>query len=139
MLNKINLMGRLVANPELKSTTNGIHVAKFRIACDRDYAAENKERGCDFFDIVAWRGTGEFVCRNFTKGQPILVTGRLQTRDWEDRDGNKRRSFEIVAENCYFCGGERKVKPAAPDQHAVLEELDDDGDLPFEMGDDLPL
>ena len=140
MLNKINVMGRLVANPELRATTNGVKVTSFRIACDRDYAAENQQRGVDFFDCVAWRGTGEFVARNFGKGQPILVTGRLQTRDWTDREGVKRRSFEIVADNVYFCGGDKKTKPAT-DQNAAFEELDGDDDCPFTMGEDdeLPL
>ena len=102
MFNKISVMGRLVNDPELRQTSNDVSVTSFRIAVDRDFKGEVD---CDFFDVVAWRGAATFVCSYFTKGQPILVTGRLQTRDWEDDDGNKRRNVEIVAEQIYFAGG----------------------------------
>lgn len=132
MLNHITLMGRLVANPELRTTNSGIKVAAMRIAVDRDYS---KEKETDFFDIVAWRGTAEFVCRYFTKGKPILVDGSLRTRKWTDKEGNNRIAFEIHAENVYFAGGEKTNNSSEP----VLTDIDDsDGELPW-ADDDLPL
>lgn len=132
MLNHITLMGRLVANPELRTTNSGIKVAAMRIAVDRDYS---KEKETDFFDIVAWRGTAEFVCRYFTKGKPILVDGSLRTRKWTDKEGNNRIAFEIHAENVYFAGGEKTNNSSEP----VLTGIDDsDGELPW-ADDDLPL
>lgn len=131
MLNSIQIMGRLVANPELRHTKKDTSVASFRIACDRDFS-----EGTDFFDVVAWRKTGEFVNKYFSKGDPILIQGRVQMRDWETKDGEKRRSFEIIAENCHFCGGKKK------DSSPQMQELpDDDGELPFSVGeeDQLPL
>ena len=107
MLNHIVIMGRLTRDPELRSTTTGVNVASFRIACNRDYSGrDGSEPQTDFVDCVAWRQTGEFVSRNFTKGKMIIVSGRLQMRDWTDRDGNKRTTAEIVADNVYF--GESK-------------------------------
>ena len=103
MFNKISVMGRLVNDPELRTTSNDVDVTSFRIAVVRDY--KNGETDCDFFDVVAWRGTARFVCNYFGKGQSILVTGRLQSRDWEDEDGNKRRNIEIKADQVYFAGG----------------------------------
>lgn len=135
MLNNVTIMGRLVNGPELKVTNSGLKVTSFRLACDRDFNGSG-EKKCDFFDIVAWRATAEFVVRNFTKGQPILITGRLQTRDWEDRDGNKRRAIEIIAENCYFAGGKAAEKPA--EAKPVLVDMDeDDGDLPWDTEGDI--
>lgn len=137
MLNHITIMGRLVREPELKSTSNGTKVATFRIASDRDNAT-NGEKQADFVDCVAWRQRGEFVCRNFHKGMPILIEGRLQIRDYKDRDGNNRKATEILVENSYFCGGDRQQKKA----EAGLAEIDDsDGELPWATDDDedLPL
>ena len=130
MLNHIEIMGNLVAAPELKTTAAGVKVASFRIACERDYAAPGAQREADFVDCVAWREKAEFVCRHFAKGMPILVSGRLQIRRWEDRDGNKRSTAEIVAENLYFAGGERK---RAPEGAGGFEGLADpgEGELPF--------
>lgn len=102
MLNKVTVMGRLCANPELRRTQNGIAVCNARIAVERDYADQGGERATDFFDIVAWRGTAEFLCKYFEKGRKVVLDGRLQTRSWTDRDGNKRVSVEIVAESAYF-------------------------------------
>lgn len=107
MLNHIVLYGRIVRDPELRQTGTGTSVCSFSVACDRDYKPENGERETDFVDIVAWRHTGEFVSKWFGKGDPIIVDGRLQIRDWTDKDGNKRRSAEIVAENVYFAGSKR--------------------------------
>ena len=106
MLNRIVLMGRLTRDPELRRTQSGTAVASFSIACDRDYAAQGAEKETDFVDIVAWRNTAEFVSKYFTKGRMAVVSGRLQIRNWQDKEGNKRRSAEVVADNVYF--GESK-------------------------------
>ena len=103
MLNHIVVMGRLVRDPELRRTGSGIAVASFSVAVDRDFGKnENGERETDFIDCVAWRQTGEFVSKYFTKGRMAVVSGRLQIRNWTDKDGNKRRTAEIVADNVYF-------------------------------------
>ena len=102
MLNQIVIMGRLTRDPELRRTGSGIAVAAFTLAVDRDYKPDDGERECDFIDCVAWRGTGEFVSRYFSKGRMAVVQGRLQIRAWTDKDGNKRRSAEVVADNVYF-------------------------------------
>ena len=103
MLNHITIMGRLVRDPELRRTGSGIAVASFRVAVDRDYAPKDGgERKADFIDCVAWRQTGEFISKYFTKGRMIVVDGRLEMRDWTDKEGNKRTSAEIVVENAYF-------------------------------------
>ena len=106
MLNQIVLMGRLTRDPELRRTGSGVAVASFTLAVDRDFAAQGAEKETDFVDIVAWRNTAEFVSRYFTKGRMAVVTGRLQIRNWTDKEGNKRRSAEVVADNVYF--GESK-------------------------------
>ena len=107
MLNHITIMGRLTRDPELRRTGSGIAVASFTVAVDRDFGSrDGGERETDFIDCVAWRQTGEFVSKYFTKGSMIVVSGRLQIRNWNDKDGNKRRSAEVVADNCYF--GESK-------------------------------
>lgn len=132
-LNHITIMGNLVKDPELRTTQSGIKVASLRVAVGRDFS---KEKETDFFDVVAWRATAEFVTRNFSKGQPILVDGRLLTRHWEDKEGNKRIAYEIMAENIYFCGGTRKTDSGS----SGLTEIDDsDGELPWSTDDDLPL
>ena len=103
MLNHIVIMGRLVRDPELRRTGSGVAVTSFTLAVDRDFGKnENGERETDFIDCVAWRQTGEFVSKYFTKGSMIVVSGRLQIRNWNDKDGNKRRSAEVVADNVYF-------------------------------------
>ena len=108
MLNHITLMGRLVADPELRRTGSGVAVATFRIAVDRDFAPKDGgERKADFITCVAWRQTGEFVSKYFTKGRMIVVDGRLEMRDWTDRDGNKRTAAEVVVDNAYFGDSKR--------------------------------
>ena len=108
MLNKIILMGRLTRDPELRRTGSGIAVASFTVAVDRDFASrESGERETDFIDCVAWRQTGEFVSKYFTKGRMAVVSGRLQIRSWTDKDGNKRRTAEVVADNVYFGDSKR--------------------------------
>ena len=147
MLNRIILMGRLTRDPELRRTQSGTPVTSFSLAVDRDFKSQSGEKETDFIDIVAWRNTAEFVCNYFTKGRMAVVEGRLQIRDWTDRDGGKRRSAEVVADNVYFGDSKRDgesggsfSRPAAPapvdygipagaDQFAEL--ADDDGDLPF--------
>ena len=144
MLNHITLMGRLVRDPELRRTGSGVAVASFRIAVDRDYSPKDGgERKADFIDCVAWRQTGEFISKYFTKGRMIVVDGRLEMRDWTDKDGHKRRSAEVIVENAYFGDSKRDTEqtsapanygsyatPAAPaSDFAVLE--DDDAQLPF--------
>lgn len=102
MLNHITIMGRLTRDAELRRTGSGTAVASFTVAVDRDYAAEGQDRETDFIDCVAWRGTGEFVSRYFSKGSMIVVSGRLQERRWTDKEGNKRRNAEVVADSVYF-------------------------------------
>ena len=113
MLNRIILMGRLTRDPELRHTQTGTAVASFTLAVDRDFKDRNSgERATDFIDVVAWRQTGEFVSRYFTKGRMAVVEGRLQMRDWIDKDGNKRRSAEVVADNVYFGDSKRDAESA---------------------------
>lgn len=127
MLNHIVLMGRLTRDPELRRTQSGTAVASFTLACDRDFGGDNK--ATDFVDIVAWRQTAEFACNYFTKGRMAVVEGRLQLRDWTDKDGNKRRNAEVVANSIYFGDSKRDAAPAEP---AELEPVEmDDGELPF--------
>lgn len=106
MLNRAVMMGRLCADPELKHTQTQVAVCSFRIAVDRDYG-KNDQKETDFFDVVAWRATAEFICKYFTKGRMIVVDGRMQTRPWTDRDGNKRITTELVADNAYFGDSKR--------------------------------
>ncbi len=139
MLNHITIMGRLTRDPELRRTNTGKTVTSFTLAVDRDYAEKGAERETDFIECVAWRGTAEFVDKYFGRGQMAVVSGRLQIRDWEDKDGNRRRKAEVVADNVYF--GEQKrdagangapsygVKPASASDFAVLEG--EDSQLPF--------
>ena len=109
MLNHIVIMGRLVRDPELRRTGSGVAVASFRVAVDRDFAPKDGgERKADFIDCVAWRQTGEFISKYFTKGRMIIVEGRLEMRDWTDKDGNKRTSAEIVVANAYFGDSKRE-------------------------------
>ena len=102
MLNKIFIMGRLTRDPELRRTQSGTPVTSFSLAVDRDFKSQSGEKETDFIDVVAWRSTAEFVAKYFTKGRMAVVEGRLQIRDWQDKDGNKRRSAEVVADNVYF-------------------------------------
>lgn len=102
MLNKIFIMGRLTRDPELRRTQNGTAVAGFALAVDRDYKNADGTKETDFIEVVAWRSSAEFVSKYFTKGRMAIVEGRLQIRDWTDKDGNKRRNAEVVADNVYF-------------------------------------
>ena len=107
MLNKIVIMGRLTRDPELRRTQSGTAVTSFSLAVDRDFKSQSGEKETDFIDVVAWRGTAEFVSKYFSKGRMAVVEGRLQIRDWTDRDGGKRRSAEVVADNVYFGDSKR--------------------------------
>lgn len=130
MLNHVTIMGRLVRDPELRRTGSGIAVASFTVAVDRDYAAEGQQREADFIDCVAWRQVGEFVSRYFAKGSMIVVSGRLQIRSWTDKDGAKRKTAEVVAENVYF--GEAKKRDGGSQGAADFAPVDgDDAQLPF--------
>ena len=102
MLNHITIMGRMTSNPELRRTNSGVAVASFTLAVDRDFARDGGEKETDFIDCVAWKNTAEFVSKYFSKGRMAVVSGRLQIRSWTDKDGNKRRNAEIVADNVYF-------------------------------------
>jgi len=107
VLNRVVLMGRLVADPELKTTASGVSVTTFRIAVDRSYVKSGEERQADFFDIVAWRYTAEFICKHFRKGSLIAVDGQLQSRTYQTNDGSKRYVVEVVADNASFTGERR--------------------------------
>ena len=115
MLNVVAIMGRLVADPELRTTTQGTNVCSFRIACDRNFARQGEQRQADFVDIVAWGKTAEFICKFFQKGSMIAVDGSLQTRNYQDKQGNKRTAVEVVANNISFAGAKAAEKPAARD------------------------
>ena len=147
MLNKVFIMGRLTRDPELRHTQSGTAMASFSLAVDRDFKDKTTgERTTDFIDVVAWRCTAEFVSRFFTKGRMAVVVGSLQIRDWTDKDGNKRRSAEVIAESVYFGDSKRDADPLdklADDAAAVAgydtagspgefsELTEDDGELPF--------
>ena len=133
MLNHITLMGRMTRDPELRSTGNDMLVANFTLAVDRDYKpSDGGERQTDFINCVAWRGTAEFVSKYFQKGSMAVVSGRLQIRDWTDKDGNKRRNAEVLAESIYFGEAKRSDSPQAPAAAPQFEEVgEEDGELPF--------
>ena len=107
MINRVVLMGRLTSDPEIKTTNSGVSVTSFRIAVDRSYVKAGTERQADFFDVVAWRSSAEFVCRNFSKGSLIAVDGQLQSRQYQTKDGQNRTAIEVVAENISFTGERR--------------------------------
>ena len=123
MLNHITIMGRLTKDPELRRTGTGVAVTSFTLAVDRDIAnKETGERETDFIDCVAWRGTGEFVGKHFHKGSMAVVSGRLQIRGWTDKEGNKRRTAEVVADNVYF-GDSKESKPVASPTPAPAQDF----------------
>lgn len=116
MLNVVAIMGRLVADPELKTTSAGINVCTFRIACDRSFAKQGQQRQADFIDVVAWRHNADFLCKHFAKGGMVAVQGRLQTRQYQDRNGNKRTAVEVVADSLSFAGSSKKPGGQAVDE-----------------------
>ncbi|MDR1564761.1 MAG: single-stranded DNA-binding protein [Oscillospiraceae bacterium] len=148
MLNNVTLMGRLVAEPELRHTPNDVPVVTFTLAVERDYVSSGHERQTDFIDIVAWRKTAEFVSKYFHKGQLVAVNGSIQTRSYEAKDGSKRKAFEIVADNVYFAEAKRNSDSGVATQYGepppiaepssfssgsdeAFEEIITDDDLPF--------
>lgn len=139
MLNSVCLMGRLTADPELKSTQLGVSVCNFRIAVDRTYTPKGQEKQTDFINIITWRGTAEFVSRYFRKGQLVAVQGSIQTGQYTDRDGNKRTTFDVVADNVFFAekkaeSGETKQGAGydhSPDIQGDFEEIISPDELPF--------
>ena len=135
MLNTITIMGRLTADPILRRTQNGVAVASFTLACERDFAAQGADKETDFVEIVAWRSTAEFVSKYFTKGRMAVVSGRLQIRNWQDKEGNKRRSAEILADHVYFGEAKRdKTTQGEPqyDPQGGFSEIEDiDTTLPW--------
>lgn len=143
-LNIVVLMGRLTADPELRRTPNGVSVTTFTIAVERTYTPHGQEKQTDFIEILAWRNTAEFVCKHFSKGKLIALSGSIQTRLYEDKEGRKRKAFEILADNVSFCG-DRASAPAQPPPTVLYEPpvsfsqgpsddfrvVDDNEDLPF--------
>lgn len=148
MLNVVVLTGRLTADPELRHTPNNTAVTSFNIAVNRSYARQGEERQTDFIDIVAWRSTAEFICRYFKKGQLIAIEGSIQTRSYQDKDGNKRKAFEVIANNVHFVeskkdsgmgnsgvsqitGGNVNSEPYVSGSDDDFQEIQSDDDLPF--------
>lgn len=135
MYNRAILIGRLTADPELKQTPGGVDVCSFRIAVNRPYQSKDGEKQADFFSIVAWRQTASFVSRYFHKGDPILVEGSIQTREYTDRNGARHTVFEVAADHAGFVAGRRDNAPnpaaASPGTGGDFEEITPDGDLPF--------
>lgn len=129
MLNKVILMGRLTADPEPRRTTSGTAVTSFSLAVERAKARDGSKE-TDFIDVVAWSGTAEFVCRWFQKGQLLALCGRLQTRNWEDKSGNRRKSVEVVADEIHFVGSKNDSRPPA-EPITAGDFTDDDGEIPF--------
>lgn len=130
MLNKVIIMGRLTRDPELRRTQSGTAVTSFTLAVDRDFKPQSGEKKTDFIDVVAWRNTGEFAAKYLAKGRMAIVEGRLQVRGWQDKDGNTRKTTEVVADRMYFGDSKQdgKKRTAPADDFA---EVEDDGDLPF--------
>ena len=142
MLNRINIMGRFVSDPELRRTNSGTAVASFTLAVDRDFSGKDAEKETDFIDCTAWKHSAEFVSKYFSKGRMAVVSGRLQMRSWTDKDGNKRRNAEVVADNVSFCGSKNEntapqttyppVANASKPTANAFEAIEDDDDaLPF--------
>ena len=128
MLNHISIMGRICKDPELRTTGSGVSVCTFTVAVERDFSGKG-EKITDFIECIAWRGTADFVSKYFSKGKMIVVDGSLQSRKWEDKNGNKRTAWEVLANNVYFADSNKETGDAGQ-QH--FEEIEEDGDLPFE-------
>lgn len=131
MLNNVIIMGRLTRDPELRRTQSGTAVTSFTLAVDRDFKSQSGEKETDFVDVVAWRNTGEFAAKYLAKGRMAAVEGRIQVRDWQDKDGNRRKAVEVVADNVYFADSKRDSKPQETPATSEFDEIEDDGDLPF--------
>lgn len=134
MLNNVVIMGRLTRDPEVRHTQTGTAVASLTLACDRDFKPQNGEKETDFVDVVVWGKTADFAANYFTKGRMAIVEGRLQVRSWQDKDGNKRKTTEVVADRMYFGDSKQEGKQEDKKQPAPADdfcEIEDDGDLPF--------
>ena len=131
MLNSVIIMGRLTRDPELRRTQSGTAVTSFTMAVDRDFKSQSGEKETDFIDVVAWRNTGEFAAKYLAKGRMAAVEGRIQVRDWQDKDGNRRKSVEVVADNVYFADSKRDSKPQESRDDQEFDEIEDDSHLPF--------
>lgn len=131
MLNVACIMGRVCNDLELKTTPNGVSVTSFTLAVDRSYAKSGTERQADFIPVVAWRGTAEFICKYFQKGRMMAVQGAIQTRTYTDKDGNKRKAFEVVASEVSFAGDKAAEKPGPAGSQGEFEEVETEDDLPF--------
>lgn len=133
MLNRITIMGRLTADPELRRTGTGIAVTSFTLAVDRDYSGKDGgEKETDFIDCVAWRNTGEFVAKHFAKGRMAIASGRLQIRSYIDKDGNKRRTAEVVADTVYFGDSKNSAADSSPTPAQDFSAIEiPDYELPF--------
>lgn len=130
-MNNVSLIGRLTADPELRNTQSGFATTRFSVAVDRTYVKQSEERQADFINIVAWRQTAEFICKYFAKGQRIALTGRIQTGSYTDKDGNKRYTFDVIAENVEFCEQKKSEKKPDIDPADDITEMPTDEDLPF--------
>lgn len=138
-LNSVQLMGRLTKDPELRFTQNQTAVATFTLAVDRDYQSGGSERQVDFVEVVSWRKTAEFVSKHFHKGQMMALHGSLQSRKWQDKDGNNRVSWEVIADSVYFCGDKKADNSAAIyNWQGVNVSADTFEDLPDDAGGELP-
>ena len=136
MLNVIVVMGRLTRDPELRRTQSGTAVTSFTLAVDRDFKSADGTKETDFIDVVAWKGTAEMVSKYLSKGRMAVVKGRLQLRDWQDKEGNKRRSAEVMAESVFFAdsraaGSGTSAQPSTPGFSEIAEADEPDEDLPF--------
>lgn len=142
MINQVVLMGRLIADPELRTTTTGKSVCSFCVAVDRSYAKSGEQKQTDFINIVAWESTADFVSKYFSKGSMIAVIGKIQTRSYEDKDGKKRTAFEVLTREVSFCGSKAQTNATTTAQAAPtantqspsfddFEEIGDDEDVPF--------
>lgn len=135
MINNVVLMGRLVATPELRNTQTGLAVTSFSLAVERSYARQGEQRQTDFINCVAWRKIAEFITKYFQKGNMIAVTGSIQTRNYQDKNGNKRIAVEVIVEQASFCGEKVSINKATPNYNQAssddFEEITGDDDLPF--------
>lgn len=130
-INTVTLMGRLTANPELRTTPNGVSVTPFSVAVDRKHTPSGQERQTDFIECVAWRQTAEFISKYFKKGDMIAIEGEIQTRNYEDKNGNKRKAVEVVVGNVSFCGGKKSETTQRKDGQPCIDINEDDADNGF--------
>ena len=126
MLNCISIHGRLTRDPEVRQTPSGVSVCNFTVAVDRNYTKQGEDKQTDFFDCVAWRGLADMISKFFNKGKEIVVVGEMQSRKWQDKDGNNRTAWEIIASSVDFCGAKSHTS-----NEPKFSDIDDDGEIPF--------